>query len=105
MEIFALRDRKTASCLFVKDASNVDDFERWFVQNLLIESKTLFGTFPEDYDIYQLCSFDRDSMLVTTLKSPKLICSVSDLFDKFHLVPPKLGEFSSARSETIHSGE
>lgn len=94
MEIFALRDRKTAFSVFVKDAVNIEEFERWFVQSMLIDAKTIFGTFPEDYDIYKICDFDRDSMVVSTIKSPELICSVSDLYDKYHLTRPSFARDS-----------
>lgn len=90
MEIFAIRDRKTAFAMFVKDAVNIDEFERWFVHNMLIDGKTIFCMFPEDYDIYKICEFDRNSMAVSAPKSPKLICSVSDLYDKFNLARPNL---------------
>lgn len=91
MDIFALRDRKAAFTVFVKDSVNYEDFERWFVTNMLLDGngKSVFQAFPEDYDIYQICSFDRTSMLVTPVKSPKLICSVADLYSKFNLARPR----------------
>nr|DAQ54787.1 MAG TPA: DNA binding protein [Microviridae sp.] len=90
MDIFALRDRKAAFTVFVKDSANSEDFERWFITNMLLEDngKSVFQVFPEDYDIYKLCSFDRTSMLVTPPKSPKLICSVADLYSKYKLARP-----------------
>lgn len=88
MDIFVLRDRKAAFSLFVKDAVNYEDFERWFIANMLLDGKTVFQAFPEDYDIYKICSFDRTSMDVTPLKSPKLICSVADLYSKYKLARP-----------------
>ena len=90
MDIFCIRDRKTAYVCFVKDAVNSESFERWFVQNLLVDSKTIFGMFPEDYDIYKLCDYDPSSMVVSAPKGPKLFGSVSDLYDKYHLARPNL---------------
>lgn len=94
MDIFAIRDRKTAYICFVKEAVNFESFARWFAQNLLMESKTLFGMFPEDYDIYKLCDYDPSSMVVSAQKGPKLYGSVSDLFDKFHLARSNLARSS-----------
>lgn len=94
MDIFAIRDRKTAYICFTKDSPNFESFERWFVQNLLVDSKTIFSMFPEDYDIYKLCDYDPSSMVVTAPKGPKLYGSVSDLFDKFHLARPSLAQSS-----------
>ncbi len=92
MDIFAIRDRKTAYICFIKEADNVECFKRWFATAFL-RADTMFALYPDDYDVYKLCDYDPSSMVVSCLKGPKLYGSVSDIFDQFHLTRP-----DSARS-------
>lgn len=87
--IFAIFDRKTGSAELVKEADNVEVFERWFVSAFL-RSSSLFGMYPEDFDIYEICSFDPETLYVKVIECqhPQLICSVSDLFDIFKIPRP-----------------
>mgnify|MGYP007072469000 FL=1 len=46
--IYAIFDRKTGSAELVKEADNVQVFERWFASAFL-RSSSLFGIYPEDF--------------------------------------------------------
>lgn len=95
-EIFAVFDRKTSSCVFVKEAANLKDFERWFATAFL-RSDSLFALYPFDYDIYNLCGLDDEHMKLITDYPPVLMCSVSELFDIFK-IPSKIPSPTVAQS-------
>ncbi len=94
--IYAIFDRKTKSVDFVKEADNVDSFNRWFATAFL-RSDTMFALYPDDYDIYLLGCFDSETMHGDI--EPDLLYSVSDLFDIFKLPRP------SARPDLARSSD
>ena len=61
--IYAIFDRKTSSCALCKEAANIEEFERWFATVFLRDS-SMFALYPQDYDIYSLCSFDDENMTI-----------------------------------------
>ena len=85
--IYAVFDRKTNSVALVKDADNVQDFERWFA-TVFLRTDAMFALYPDDYDIYELCSFDPETLKVVSDLGSLLICSVSELFDIFKIPRP-----------------
>lgn len=85
--VYAIFDRKTNSTCFVKDASGIQEFERWFVTAFL-RSDSMFALYPEDYDIYSLCLFDEEKMTVDNENPPYFVCSVDALFDTFKIPRP-----------------
>lgn len=87
--IFAIFDRKTNSVELVKDADNIQAFERWFA-TVFLRSDGMFALYPEDYDIYDLCGFDPETLRVNADYPAQLICSVSELFDIFKIARPNL---------------
>jgi hypothetical protein len=50
----------------------------------------MFALYPQDYDIYSLCSFNDENMTVDDPNSfpPSLICSVDELFSIFKIPRP-----------------
>ena len=50
----------------------------------------MFALYPDDYDIYELCSFDPETLKVNVERGSKLICCVSELFDMFKLPRPNV---------------
>lgn len=85
--IFAIFDRKTCSCVLCKEASGLDDFERWFA-TVFLRGDGMMALYPQDYDIYSLIDFDDETMTVDHSVSSKLVCSVDELFDVFKLPRP-----------------
>ena len=72
--IYAVFDRKTNSCALCKEAVNIEEFQRWFATVFLRDS-SMFALYPQDYDIYSLCSFNDENMTVDDPNSfPPLIC-------------------------------
>ena len=92
--IFAVYDRKTRSVELIQQAENIDVFERWFA-NVFLMSETVFSRFPDDFDVYSLCTYDTESLEGEKSWSPAVITSVSAILDHLRL----------ARPETSHSGE
>lgn len=87
--IYAIFDRKTNSVDFVKDSDNIQSFERWFA-TVFLRSDSMFALYSEDYDIYELCTFNPETLKVDVDCSSSLICSVSELFDIFKIARPNL---------------
>lgn len=87
--IFAIFDRKTNSVELVKDADNIQAFERWFV-TVFLRSDGMFALYPDDYDIYELCALNPETLEVNADHPSTLICSVSELFDIFKIARPNL---------------
>lgn len=87
--IYAIFDRKTNSCALCKEAVNIEEFQRWFATVFLRDS-SMFALYPQDYDIYSLCSFNDENMTVDDPASfpPCLICSVDELFSIFKIPRP-----------------
>lgn len=87
--IYAVFDRKTNSVELVKEADNIQSFERWFA-TVFLRSDGMFALYPEDYDIYELCMFDPETLKVNVDYGSDLICSVSELFDIFKIPRPTI---------------
>lgn len=85
--IYAIFDRKTNFVELVKDADNIQAFERWFA-TVFLRGDGMFALYPDDYDIYELCMFDPETLKVTVDSGSELICSVSELFDIFKIPRP-----------------
>lgn len=85
--IYAVFDRKTSSCALCKEAVNVEEFERWFATVFLRDS-SMFALYPEDYDIYSICTFDDEHMTIEECSVPSLITSVDELFSIFKIPRP-----------------
>lgn len=85
--IYAVFDRKTNTTALCKEAVNVEEFQRWFATVFLRDS-SMFALYPEDYDIYSICTFDEENMTVPVSTPPHLICSVDELFSIFKLPRP-----------------
>lgn len=85
--IYAIFDRKTNSVELVKEADNIQAFERWFA-TVFLRSDGMFALYPDDYDIYELCVLDPETLKVNVDSGSELICSVSELFDIFKIPRP-----------------
>lgn len=85
--IYAIFDRKTSSVELVREADNIQAFERWFA-TVFLRSDGMFALYPDDYDIYELCLFDPETLKVDADHTSELICSVSELFDIFKIPRP-----------------
>lgn len=89
--IYAVFDRKTCSTSLVKEASSIEEFERWFA-TVFLRSESMFALYPADFDIYHLCAFDDQHMKINTGFEPELLCSVDELFDIFKIPRPTLAQ-------------
>lgn len=89
--IYGIFDRKTGSSALVKDASSIEEFERWFA-TVFLRSDSMFALYPADFDIYDLCGFDDVHMTINTDCPPALICSVDELFDIFKIPRPTVAQ-------------
>ena len=85
--IYAVFDRKTNSTALCKEAVNVEEFQRWFA-TVFLRDASMFALYPQDYDIYSICTFDEENMTVPDSTPPRLICSVDELFSIFKLPRP-----------------
>ena len=89
--IYSIFDRKTCSCALVKEATGIEEFERWFA-TVFLRSDAMFALYPEDFDIYELCALDDEHMTLKTDYPPRLICSVDELFDVFKIPRPTIAQ-------------
>lgn len=89
--IYAVYDRKTNSVELVKDADNIQAFERWFA-TVFLRSDGMFALYPKDYDIYELCMFNPETLKVNIDSGSELICSVDELFDIFKIPRPAVAQ-------------
>lgn len=85
--IYAVFDRKTSSCALCKEASTIEEFQRWFA-TVFLRSDSMFALYPEDYDIYSICTFDEEHMTSADSFPPRVLCSVDDLFSIFKIPRP-----------------
>ncbi len=85
--IYAVFDRKTNTTALCKEAVNVEEFQRWFA-TVFLRDASMFALYPEDYDIYSICTFDEEHMTIPDCTPPRLICSVDELFSIFKLPRP-----------------
>lgn len=89
--IYAVFDRKTNSVELVQMSANLEAFERWFAHIFLWNnSDSMFALYPEDYDIYNLFTFDTESLEGETSWKPHLVANVASIFDHFHIARPNL---------------
>lgn len=91
--VYAVFDRKTNRVELIQAAINIDVFERWFV-HVFSGSDCLFIQYPDDYDIYFLCSFDDETMDSEKSWKPCLITNVASILDHFRLARPDLARSS-----------
>lgn len=91
--IFAVFDRKTNSVELIQQAENLDVFKRWFA-NVFLTADSMFSRFPEDYDIYGLCTYDTETLEGEKSWSPHVLTSVSAIIDHYHLARPDLARSS-----------
>lgn len=89
--VYAIFDRKTCSCALVKEASTLEEFQRWFA-TVFLRSDSMFALYSADFDIYDLCGLDEEHMKINTDYSPSLICSVDELFDIFKIPRPTVAQ-------------
>lgn len=89
--IYSVFDRKTCSTSLVKEASSIEEFERWFA-TVFLRSDSMFALYPADFDIYSLCGLDDEHMKINTDYPPSLICSVDELFDIFKIPRPTVAQ-------------
>lgn len=89
--IYAVFDRKTSSCVLVKEAVNLEEFERWFA-TVFLRSGSMFALYPADFNIYILCSLDEEHITINSDYPPALLCSVDDLFDIFKIPRPTVAQ-------------
>jgi hypothetical protein len=89
MSIYAVFDRKTNSVALVKEAENLDAFQRWFA-TVFLRTDSMFALYPDDYSVYNLCSFDSETLEGEKTWSPSVVCDVAAIFDHFRLARPNL---------------
>ena len=87
--IFAVYDRKTSSVEIIQQAETLEVFQRWFA-NVFLTTDTMFARFADDYDIYNLCTYDTETLEGEKTWSPHVVSSVSAIFDHFKLARPNL---------------
>ena len=72
---------------FVKEAANIEEFQRWFATVFLRDS-SMFALYPEDYDIYSLLLLMKEHMTSADSLPPRVVCSVEELFSIFKIPRP-----------------
>lgn len=87
--IYCVFDRKTHSVEFVKEFDNVQAFQRWFA-TVFLRSDSMFALYPDDYDVFELCRFDTESLVLDEEGVPRLLFNMSELFDIFKIPRPSL---------------
>lgn len=87
--IYCVFDRKTHSVELVKEFDNVEAFQRWFA-TVFLRSDSMFALYPDDYDVYELCRFDTESLVLDKDIAPRLLFNMSELFDIFKIPRPSL---------------
>lgn len=91
--IYCVFDRKTHSVELVKEFDNVEAFQRWFV-TVFLRSESMFALYPDDYDVFELCRFDTESLVLDEEGVPRLLFNLSELFDIFKIPRPSLAPVS-----------
>lgn len=87
--VYAVFDRKTNSVELVQIAANLEAFERWFA-HVFLRTDCMFALYPDDYDIYNLVTFDTETLEGETSWKPHLVANVASIFDHFHIARPNL---------------
>lgn len=77
--IYGVFDRKIKEYVLIRDSVNIEDFKRWFVMTFMDGYKSVFSSFPADYDIYDLCGYDSETGVVTCDYPPALVCNVDEM--------------------------
>lgn len=87
--IYAVFDRKTHSVELVKEFDNLAAFQRWFA-TVFLRSDSMFALYPDDYDVYEICRFNTESLVIDKDATSKLLFNISELFDIFKIPRPSL---------------
>lgn len=87
--IYCVFDRKTHSVELVKEFDNVEAFQRWFT-TVFLRSDSMFALYPDDYDVYEICRFDPESLVIDKDATSRLLFNISELFDIFKIPRPSL---------------
>lgn len=87
--IYCVFDRKTHSVDLVKDFDNVEGFQRWFA-TVFLRTDSMFALYPDDFDVYELCRFDSESLVLDKDSAAHLLFNLSELFDIFKIPRPSL---------------
>ena len=85
--LYAVFDRKVKEFIMLREAVNIAEFKRWFILGFLDGYKSIFASFPDDYDVYALCDFSSETGRIDGNPEPKLILNVKDLVDDAEKVP------------------
>lgn len=89
--IYAIYDRRVNSCALCKEASSLAEFERWFA-TVFLHSDSVFAVYPDDFDIYSICTFDDEHMTMEECSVPSRVTSVNALFDIFKIPRPTVAQ-------------
>lgn len=87
--IYCVFDRKTHSVELVKEFDNVEAFQRWFA-TVFLRADSMFALYPDDYDVYEICHFDTESLVIDKNATSRLLFNISELFDIFKIPRPSL---------------
>lgn len=87
--IYAVYDRKTHSVELVKEFDNLAAFQRWFAM-VFLRSDSMFALYPEDYDVFEICRFDTETLKVDKDPVPYVVFNMPELFDIFKIPRPSL---------------
>lgn len=87
--IYAVFDRKTHSVELVKESDNLAAFQRWFA-TIFLRSDSMFALYPEDYDVFEICRFDTETLKVDKDPVPYVVFNMPELFDIFKIPRPSL---------------
>ena len=87
--IYCVFDRKTHSVELVREFDNVEAFQRWFA-TVFLRSDSMFAFYPDDYDVYEICRFNTESLAIDKDATSHLLFNISELFDIFKIPRPSL---------------
>lgn len=87
--IYCVFDRKTHSVELVREFDNVEAFQRWFA-TVFLRSDSMFALYPDDYDVYEICRFNTESLVIDKDATSHLLFNISELFDIFKIPRPSL---------------
>lgn len=77
--IYGVFDRKIKEYVLIRDSVNIEDFKRWFTLTFFDGYKSVFSSFPADYDIYDLAGYDSESGVISVDFPPSLVCNVDEM--------------------------
>lgn len=78
LKMYCIYDRKTEIHHPPNMAHNTGHALRVFTE-IFATPNQVFGKYPEDFQIFEVGSFDDQSGMLTALKTPHLICSGTEL--------------------------